>query len=133
MALETDIKAVRDYVVTTVLATWSDITITHEEPQQVMTPPFGRVVLTTNEAGAETVASDALDLTFEIRGRWAQLTNDQIIDKAAQLRTALLATVNPGNVAYLTQAPIMPLDQDDELDGYSEVGVTFTCRINVPR
>lgn len=135
MSLESDIKTVRDYVVGVVDATWTDVRVTHEDPKKPNTPPVAWVRQGPPDFQSETVSVDVCTLSFTIHGKWnTSLSDNQRIDKAAQLRTALLANKNPGSVGYLTEASeFTGYSETDMLDPSKEVGVLYMVRIRVPR
>jgi hypothetical protein len=134
MALETDIKTVRDYLMTKALATWTGVTMTHEVPKKVVAPPSGYIRQMNPTFESETVGSDVATLTFMIVGKWASLTDNQRIDYASQIRTAILADKYSGGPGYMPMCEqFEAFDNENYLDPTTEVGVLFMCKVNVPR
>lgn len=136
MSLKANIKAVRDYLVTQTMSAWSGVTVSHEPSELTDAVPTALVFLNPPIIDAETIGVDRAFLQFEIRGRFAKVSNlsDAMIDKVGDLRLALLSEIHPGSgVAYLVNVSDLPINQEDGRDSYYEVGVAFECYVSAPR
>jgi hypothetical protein len=135
MSLKANIKTIRDYLVTQTKSAWSGVTVSHEPSELTDATPTAMINLTNVSLEAETVGVDMARLRFDIVGRFAKVSNlsDAMIDRATDLRVALLATVNPGSVGYLTTVSEVLLTQEDGRDGFYEIGVAFECMVSAPR
>lgn len=134
MALETDIKTVRDYLMAKALTIWTGVEITHELPKAVVDNPCAYIRQLNPTFEPETVNSDVATLSFMIVGKWPSLTDDSRIDKAAQLRAAVLADKYAGGPGYMPMCEqFEAFDNDNYLDPTTEVGLMFMCKVNVPR
>lgn len=133
MSLESDIKAIRDYVVDATKATWG-VNVTHEDPKIVLPAPMAWIRQGPPDFQPETVNADVCTLSFTIHGRFTSLSDNQRIDRAAQLRTALLASHQPAGVGYMPEATeFTGYTETDMLDPKKEVGVLYMVKIRAPR
>lgn len=136
MSLKVNIKAVRDYLVTQTMSAWAGVTVSHEPSELTDPVPNAHVNFSGATLDAETISVDRALLRFEIYGRFAKVADlsDAMIDKASDLRIALLSDTHPaGDVAYLTSVSEIMLTQEDNRDGVYEVGVAFECYVSAPR
>lgn len=135
MPLETDIATVRDFVTDTVIATWTDCDVTHEDPQMRNDAPVAWVRLTNPVFEPVTLQSDSCTVGVTVHGRWDSLTSTQKADKSSQLRAALLAIGGSldGTAYNLDVSEFSGYTEDDVLDPARDVGLLFLCRLKVNR
>lgn len=135
MALDTDIKAIRDYVAAAVSANLeSGVEFSVEDPEQVFPGSYAQVTLQGIDFDTETVGSDVARVTFFIyTRRTGTVTSNAKIEKAVALRLGLLASINPGNVGYQPMVSRADFAQDDTTDGFWEMGLTYSVNVTAPR
>lgn len=134
MPLETDIKTIRDYLMTKALTIWTGVEITHEVPKEAVANPCASIRQLNPTFEPMTVNSDVATVSFMIHGKWASLTDNQRIDLACQLRAAILADKYSGGPGYTPMCEqFEAFDNDNYLDPTTEVGLLFMCKVDVPR
>lgn len=135
MSLKANTKAVRDYLVTQTMSAWSGVTVSHEPSEATDPLPTAMVNIVGMDISAESVGIDMAQLTFVIAGRFAKVSNlsDAMIDRASDLRVAILSAVNPGNVGYNPYVTRVNFEQGSPLDSVYEVEVTYEVIVQAPR
>lgn len=135
MSLETNIKGVRDYIVTKVQAAWATTVVSHEPLELVEAAPIASVVLQSVEIRGETPVCDEAALSFKVSARWARATNvsDTVVEALTDLRLALLADHNAGGFGYLGMVTGMETALSDPLSEFVDFSLTYECRVTAAR
>lgn len=135
MAFDTDAKAIRDYVAGVVNSVWTDVEFSVEDPEKAYTGACAQISLRSIEFSEQTVGGDQAMLEFSIYSRRpiSTLSSDAKIEKAHALRVGLLASVNPASVGYMPMVSRADFAQDDTVDGYWELGMTYRVMLSAAR
>lgn len=135
MALETNIKGVRDYIAGKVSSTWTDVNFSHEDPEMVNAPPFALIILEGATMEPQSMNTDAVLLSFTVVGRWVQTgsASSAKIEKTSQLRAALLADHTAGGFGHLPMVTEFLFDQTEVLDGHYEAGLRYQVMVTADR
>lgn len=135
MALEGSLLAIKDFVTDTTLATWPDVTVTHEDPRMRNQAPVAWIRPQAVSFEPVTLQSDEATVTVTVHGRFASLTTADKAERASQLRAALVALGSSlDGVAYRVDvSEFEGYSETDVLDPASDIGLLFLCRVKVPR